>query len=127
MFSKTPNRYQKEAEAFVIIMKELASEVNLDYSNQSLSTLDSFISKKFEPAGSKYVGESLIIGMGCYVGEVIIRNIGGHWSNSGEPEVNEIGEIKAIYPIQKVAKRFKNGMVDSLAFYYATIQKHSVK
>ncbi len=121
----TIDRFAKEAEAFTAVMRDLAPELRLDYSPKSLEILDEFISKRFEPPGSKFVPDSLIIGMGCYVGEVIIRNVGGHWNSSGKPEINDLGEIQVMFPIQKVAKRFSNGSVDSLSFYYTTILSHS--
>ncbi len=121
------NRFAKEAEIFTAVMLDLAPELKLDYSPKSLETLDEFISKKFEPTGSKSVGDSLLIGIGCYVGEVIIRNVGGHWNTSGKPEINDVADIQAMFPIQKVVKRFRNGSVDSLLFYYATIARHSSK
>jgi hypothetical protein len=120
--SSAASKYSDEAKRFVEIMSDLAPEVRLDYSARSLSDLDAFILKRFEPPGSKYVGESLMVGMGCYVGEVVICTIGGHWSESKGPEINGLGEIQAIYPIQKVVKRFKNGSIDSLAFYYSTVR-----
>ncbi len=119
------NLFAKEAEVFTKVMRDLAPDVKLDYSPKSLATLDEFISKRFEPSGSKFVGGSIMTGMGCYVGEVIIRSVGGHWNNLGKPEVNDVGNIEALFPIQKVAKRFRNGSVDSLSFYYATILNHS--
>ncbi len=125
MVPDAKDRYGKEAEIFADIMRDLAPEVNLDYSPKSLENLDEFISKRFGPPGSAFVGDALMIGMGCYVGEVIIRNIGGYWSKLGKPEINEVNGIQAIFPIQKVVKRFRNGSIDSLPFYYATILKYS--
>lgn len=115
--------YQHEAGAFLAIMDEMAPQVALDYSVESLQRLDSFISEHFEPAGSKFVGETLPVGIGCYVGEVIIRHLGGHWNESGKPEVNGLGPIESIYPLDKAIKRFKNGKQDSLAWYYHSIVK----
>ena len=119
-------RWTIEAETFVSILKDLAPEVILDYSPTSLNKLDVFITERFEPVGSKHVGEALLLGMGCYVGEVIIRCLGGQWSQKG-PEITGIGGVQAVFPLQKVLKRFRNGPVDSLFFYYETIKKHSGK
>jgi len=121
------SKWRGEAETFVSIMRELAPEVRLDYSPKSLDELDAFITKRFEPLGSRRVGDSLIVGVGCYVGEVIIRTIGGHWGSAGGPEVDEIGGVQAVFPLQKAVKRFRNGAVDSLSFYYAAIKKHAGK
>lgn len=116
--------YQKESETFVNIVKELLPELMLDFTSESIDALERFIMQKFDPPGSKYVGESLMIGMGSYIGETIIRNLGGKWSETNPFEINNIGEIKSINPVQKVAKRFKNGPIDSLAHYYGIICKY---
>lgn len=87
--------------------------------------MEDFVSKNFDPPGSKFVGESLVVGMGCYVGEVIVRTLGGFWNREGRPEINSVGPIQAIFPIQKVAKRFRNGPTDSLVHYYRTVEKYA--
>jgi hypothetical protein len=115
--------YYQEAGTFLTIMDEMAPQVALDYSVESLQRLDQFISEHFEPPGSKFVGETLPVGIGCYVGEVIIRHVGGHWNAEGKPEVNDIGPIEAIFPVDKAIKRFNNGKQDSLAWYYHSIAK----
>lgn len=116
--------YAQEAGNFLTIMDEMAPQIRLDYSVDSLQRLDQFITEHFDPPGSKFVGETLPVGIGCYVGEVIIRHLGGHWNAEGKPEVNDIGPVKAIFPIDKAIKRFKNGREDSLAWYYHSIVKH---
>jgi hypothetical protein len=117
--------YQQEAGTFLTIMDEMAPHTCLDYSVESLQRLEQFINEHFDPPGSKFVGESLPLGIGCYVGEVIIRHLGGHWNLEGRPEVNNIGPIDAIYPIEKAQNRFKNGRQDSLAWYYHSIAKRA--
>jgi hypothetical protein len=117
--------YRQEAGTFLTIMDEMAPQLALDYSVESLQRLDQFISEHFEPPGTKPVGETLPVGIGCYVGEVIIRNLGGHWNADGKPEVNDIGPVEAIFPIDKAIKRFQNGKADSLAWYYHSIAKNA--
>lgn len=119
------SRYQQEAGTFLSIMDEMAPQLRLDYTVESLQRLDQFITENFEPAGTKPVGETLPVGIGCYMGEVIIRHLGGHWNENGEPEINNIGPVEAIYPIDKAIKRFKNGKEDSLAWYYHSVAKHA--
>ncbi len=116
---------KKEAETFVKIVHELLPEIKLDYSPNSIDALEKIIMQKYNPLGSKYVGESLLIGMGCYLGETIIHNIGGKWSATGQFEINNIGEINVIFPVQKVVKRFRNGLVDSLMHYYNVVCKYT--
>lgn len=117
------SRYAEEAGTFLTIMDEMAPQMGLDYSVESLQRLEQFICEHFEPPGTKPVGETLPVGIGCYLGEVIIRNLGGHWNEEGKPEINEIGPIEAIYPIEKAIKRFENGKSDSLSWYYHSVAK----
>lgn len=117
--------YQQEAGAFLSIMDEMAPQIRLDYSVESLQRLEQFISEHFDPPGSKFVGENLLTGIGCYVGEVIIRHLGGHWNQDCKPEVNDIGPVEAIYPIEKVQKRFELGRQESLSWYYHSIAKQA--
>lgn len=117
--------FQQEAGAFLTTMDEMAPQVGLDYTVESLQRLEQFVSEHFDSAGSKFVAETLPMGIGCYLGEVIIRNLGGHWNPEGKPEVNNIGPIAAIYPIEKAKLRFENGKKESLAWYYHSIQKQA--
>jgi hypothetical protein len=115
--------YRQEAGAFLTIMDEMAPQVALDYSVESLQRLDQFISEHFEPPGGKVVGDSLAVGIGCYLGEVIIRHLGGHWNKDGEPAVEGIGPLETVFPLEKVKSRFRNGKQDSLAWYYHALVK----
>lgn len=119
------SRYEEEAGNFLSIMGEVASELRLDYSVESLQRLDHFITENFEPAGSKTIADSLPQGIGCYMGEVIIRNLGGEWSEDDKPEIVGIGPLDPIQPIDKAHRRFQNGKQDSLAWYYHAIAKQA--
>lgn len=122
---KKPSYYRQEADAFVDIMQNLAPNLRLDYSVKTVAALEEFIARQFDPPGSKYVGPNLPLGVGCYVGEVIIRNLGGHWHHAGRPEINGIGSIQKIFPIEKAMKRFENGPEDSLAHYISVIAQYA--
>ncbi|WP_373533509.1 hypothetical protein [Vampirovibrio sp.] len=119
------SRYQEEAGTFLSTMGEMAPQIQLDYSVESLQRLDQFISEHFDSNSAKDVGETLLLRIGSYVGEVIIRHLGGHWNEQGQPEVNEVGPIDVIYPLDKAQKRFENGKEDSLAWYYHSIAKQA--
>lgn len=120
-----PSRYEEEAGSFLSVMGEVASELRLDYSVESLQRLDQFITENFEPAGSKAIADSLPQGIGCYLGEVIIRNLGGDWSEEDKPEVVGISSLEPIQPIEKAHRRFQNGRQDSLAWYYHALAKQA--
>ena len=119
------SRYQTEAGTFLSTMDEMAPQVGLDYSVDSLQRLDQFITEHFEPPGSKPVAETLPVGIGCYLGEVIIRHIGGYWNEDGEPQIDGLEPMEAILPIEKARKRFENGRQDSLSWYYHAIAKRA--
>jgi hypothetical protein len=119
------SRYHQEAGNFLSVMGEVASELRLDYSVESLQRLDQFITENFEQKGSKDIAESLPQGVGCYLGEVIIRNLGGDWSKDDKPEIVGIGTLEPLQPIEKAHRRFKNGRQDSLAWYYHSVAKQA--
>lgn len=121
--TSSTSRYQEEAGNFLTIMGEVASELRLDYSIESLQRLDQFISENFEPAGSKTIAESLAQGIGCYLGEVLVRHLDGYWSEDGKPEVVGLGNIPPVLPIERAQMRFQNGKKDSLSWYYHAIAK----
>ncbi len=119
------SRFQEEAGTFLSTMGDMAPQVGLDYSIESLQRLDQFISENFDNASAPDVGETLLLRIGSYVGEVIIRHLGGHWNEEGRPEINEVGPLDVIYPLEKAQRRFQNGKEDSLTWYYHAIAKQA--
>jgi hypothetical protein len=115
--------YQQEAGEFLTIMDEMAPQIGLDYSVESLQRLDQFISEHFDAPNTKEVSDALTLRIGCYLGEVIIRHVGGQWNGEGKPEINDLGPIEAIYPLERAQLRFQNGKKDSLAWYYHSVAK----
>ncbi len=121
----TESKYTAEAAVFLNIMDEMAPQIGLDYSVDSIQRLENFIAEHFDPPGSRQVSDSLVVGIGCYLGEVIIRHLGGHWNRQDRPEINQVGAVEAVFPIEKVRKRFENGPTDSLAWYYHSIVRQA--
>lgn len=117
----------QEADTFVSIMRSMAPDIQLDYSAESITLLEQFIAANFDPPGSKFVGDSLPAGVGCYVGEVIIRTLGGQWAPGGLPEIHQIGSVQKTFPLAKAEKRFQNGPTDSLAHYYKTVARYTAQ
>lgn len=121
-----PNsRYPEEAGTFLSTMGEMAPHIGLDYSVDSLQRLDQYISEYFDNGKAPEANETLLLRVGSYVGEVIIRHLGGYWNEEGRPEINEVGPLDAIYPLEKAKQRFQNGKEDSLAWYYHAIAKQA--
>lgn len=119
------SRYQQEAGTFLSTMGEMAPQIGLDYSVDSLQRLDQFISEHFDGKSTQEVGETMLLRVGSYVGEVIIRHLGGHWNEEGLPEINEVGPLDVVHPLEKAQKRFQNGKADSLAWYYHSLAKQA--
>jgi hypothetical protein len=119
------SHYQEEAGAFLSTMGEMAPQVKLDYSVESLQRLDLFISEHFDGHSAQHASDTLLLRVGSYLGEVIIRHLGGFWNEAGEPEINEVGPIAVIYPLEKAQLRFQNGKADSLSWYYHSLAKQA--
>jgi hypothetical protein len=117
--------FQKHAASFVSIVGDIAPGLDLDYSVDSVRALEDFIASSFDPPGSSYVPESLAVGVGCYVGEVVVRTLGGRWNPDGSAEVLDIGRVNCTFPIQKAQRRFANGPEDSLAWYYEVLAHYA--
>jgi hypothetical protein len=115
----TSNLYSREAETFVVMMRDLAPGLVLDFSNDSIDALEAWIRAGFDPPGTTHVSDMFVAGAGCYVGEVIVRTIGGSWSPAGE--INHIGVVDATFPLAKATKRFRTGERHSLVAYYALV------
>ncbi len=117
------------AEQFVAAAANI-NKVNLDYSVTSLEFIDYFFhNMRKEGVKVNDIAET-IFAAGCYVGEVMIRNADGHWTNFGEitglpeditmmPIVVTLGNGNRADPIAKAFKRFYDGETDSIVYFYS--------
>lgn len=101
--------------------------LDLDYSPGSVGQLDDFVDIHFGP-GSADDHSSLIVGMGCYLGEVVVRSHGGHWSADEEffhsPAVVIAGKLETrTFPLSRVWRRFEYGPEQSLVAYYGDLRR----
>jgi hypothetical protein len=105
------------------------SGYNADFSLESLKEVDRFFdehvtSGRAKPGGlpSQQLGARLFA-LGSYVGEVIRRHDGGQWQgddNDPQGEINiaiRLRDGTILWPVQRVMKRFKNGVEDSIWVY----------
>jgi len=102
--------------------------VNLNYSIESLEFVNIFL-QKFRDQGltTEDFAETIFIA-GCYVGQVMVINHHGQWINEKEallpegismmPIVIKLPNGTITDPIAKAFKRFYNGTIDNLAYYY---------
>jgi hypothetical protein len=113
---------------FVASMRGLGWE--LDFSERSVRTLEEMIEQQFEDwrpwRSGKVAKKNLPIAslVGAYLGEVMIRNLGGHWGWMPEFDLAAIQLPSGTWtsPPAKAQKRFVDGKEDNLAFYYEALK-----
>lgn len=118
--------FVRQAAQFCALMRD-SYGVHLDYSPASVNLLDDLIDANFGP-GSADDNAALIVSMGSYVGEVIIRSHGGCWRADEEffhsPAVVIEGKFQTrTFPLSRVWKRFEYGPQHSLEAYYAEVRR----
>ena len=64
--------------------------------------------------------QSMIVAMGAYLGELIVRNAGGRWTYDREHDVAvvEVEQHRLCFPHSKVAKRLTHGEEHGLLAFY---------
>jgi hypothetical protein len=98
-----------------------AWDIDLDYSVASLQQVDEVVEDlRAEGQAIESVSNSLVA-LGCYVGEVILREMNGKWEDTrqaiGIPLGIKIGS-NTLNPIGKVFKRFADGKKHDLPSFY---------
>jgi hypothetical protein len=110
------------ADAFVSICTQRG--LTLDYSPASLNLVDSLVAGGAE-GDAEPAGEFLLMAA-CYVGEVIIRELGGTWvlaePSDQLPSVRLAKNGGICNPVGKVIKLYRGGLADSVAFFFTGIK-----
>lgn len=109
-------------------------QIALDYKPDSLGFIDAFLLKAHEEAVEEEKLAGLLQAMGCYTGEVLIRNLDGDWMYHEEfetvavrlpsPDPEDKDGI-TLFPLQKVHKLLRNGEEDNLMFFFESISNIS--
>ncbi len=133
----TPDTFKKEAKDTVNRGKEIF-EAKLDFTAESIKTLDNMIEEGWKTPMREREAYELsmsILSLGSYLGETIIKILGGRWQVNTTEEnpvekmlsarIVDLGKIAEIYPFGKTFKRFVNGREDSLDFYYRSLERIS--
>jgi hypothetical protein len=127
-FEEKPESAGKFADSFVKTAKNIAG-VTLDYSPGSIVLIESIIdSMRRDGAPIHRMGDTFF-SMGCYLGEVFVRNGYGKWVATESTPMKGMNFTSAALllqlsataycnPIDKVMKRAENGEEDSLASFY---------
>ena len=128
--SPTPESASELAELAVQITRNVTG-FELDYSQETLEHVDEMV-LGFRDGGLtvREMEESMVV-LGCYLGEVIVRNCGGTWKWSEETQyrtlappgtlVLEMPNEAVWNPIGKAFKLLENGAEDSLAFFCSVV------
>ncbi|HEY8421850.1 MAG TPA: hypothetical protein VIL05_08955 [Thermoclostridium sp.] len=99
-------------------------EIKLDYSEDSVVKLDilcQILHSNMESDPENYDEEIILVSsgiMGAYLGELIIRNIGGEWEEEEGKGISVRKGVFACHPISKIYKRLKNGDQDDIEIFY---------
>jgi hypothetical protein len=116
---------------------DLAKQLNvdLDFSEGSIELLEMVlevyhkgipkgIKKFFSKGPSEHEISQMSKIWGAYLGETIIKNLGGHWeiSKSFDGAICLIIGDGEIYPPAKVYKRIINGSEDNVYVYYVVLK-----
>jgi hypothetical protein len=121
----TPDNAARIA-AMVVPFAEKNYGVVLDYGVESLRQLDGILDDLRRDQSFENL-QPLLFAMGCYVGQVLVKNAGACWRVTGDLGMGEVASSpiairvrdgRGCNPVGKVYKRFQNGPEDSLALFY---------
>jgi len=136
-FKIIPRNAARFAERIVQTIAE-EEDITLDFSVTSLKKIDKILGDFSEYDGvTPYTIAVTLFELGCYVGEVIVRNNpGSKWIELGDDDVESSlnsGLVvmmplgTEVNPIGKAEKRLVNGEGDSIAHFYKEILKIDAK
>lgn len=110
---------QMSEDLVIHVRKILPPELKLDYSVSSVKLIDALIEKLRSEGNDEKLAENEIMAFGAYIGEVIRRQVGGHWT---KPELAGFPKDGATYsvvlalpnggatnPLGRVLKYFRHG------------------
>ncbi len=110
-----------------------ATGYQVDYDLQSMEEVERFFREQ-SAEGGVLTGKcgSILFGLGCLVGETIIRIHGGHWETDDDDPKGEVNiavrlpDGSVIWPVQRCMKRLANGPEDNI-HDYVMVMTGSVK
>jgi hypothetical protein len=126
----TPAKASAFADIAVLVIKQTTGK-RLDYSPASLKLVDEYVLGHKKNGATTASMNKTLIALGCYVGEVMVRNLGFKWDNPTDKELALGFDATGIRgknggfsnPIGKVFKLMQNGEEDSVAIFYAVFSK----
>ena len=102
----------------VRVMADLAPSLVLDFSAASVTALDVFLAAAFD--GRQEAPPALVLGVGCYVGEVLRRTLGGAWADDGA--LTGVGRVVETFPLKQARDRIVDARAGALAAYYGSVR-----
>ena len=103
----------------------------LNYDPPSLIVVDLLVDKIKETGATEHQASGLLLGLGCYVGEVFVRNARGSWRDTAQmsmkktvayPVVIALPGAVGCDPLGAVFRRFGAGPPEGVAsLYEATV------
>ena len=110
------------AEMVVQELRKL-SGAELGYTQEGVEWLEGYIerlrtSPEFEDAG---IRDKLTGMFGCFLGECIVRQYGGAWTQREGAWCVAFNDDNMAFPFAKVAKQFENGLDDGISSFFRVI------
>ena len=109
-----------------------SSGYTLDGTLESFQELDRFIDEQSRPGGvlQSDLRGSILFGMGSYMGQVLIAQLGGRWETDDEDPKGEVNiavhmNSGTAWPVQRALKRLINGPEDGIYAYGIALKKYS--
>lgn len=126
-YMPTPQNVHVFAQQFGDFLKEIR-KIELDYSASSLPIVEAVLEGFHSNKDDVDANAVMIFGIGCYIGEVLVKKCGGKWMNASDANwpvpvssmaiVVKLPTGLFIDPIAKAFRRSYYGNVDSIMDYY---------
>lgn len=103
----------------LVELAEKKFRIKLDYSEEALALIDDLVTIFLKIHREHYIKAAVMLG--SYVGETIIKNLGGKWLK--DLSIGKVGLLKgSAHPMIRARKRIANGTDDSLVYYYKNLK-----
>ncbi len=129
-FPATAENAPDHADLAVKVARE-EYEMDLDFSPASLEALDAQIDGLREEGLTGEEAAEVLFVFGCYLGEVMVRGLGGRWAHTARSPLREVSPWPMVVvlptgstwdPIGKAYKRLELGDSEYLPAFYAAAQ-----
>jgi Family of unknown function (DUF6278) len=132
-FPATPETASDHAQLAVRLASE-EHDVELDFSRRSLEDLDALVDTLREDGLSGEEAAEALFVLGCYLGEVLVRSLGGAWLATPLSPLKDVSPWPMVVglpdgstwdAIGKVFRRLELGDSEYLPAFYAAARQHA--